>query len=143
MKTIIILAFLQNLWVKDPRYTYDFFKKYPNSRNNIIKSLLFMGCLTGRRIKKAFGWELADRIIYDECTKEIANNPKTICNPDLEHIKETLNKFKPDRVITFGAIAYKAVSKVFPKDKIFKSPHPAARQKNTMDKLKSIAKELT
>lgn len=142
-KSIIILAFLQNLWVKNPVKVQDMFDRNPERRNDLLRFLLFHGGLTGKRIKQAFGEDLAYEIIYEECTKEIANNPKTICKPDLKHIEESLLRIDPDLVITFGDIAYKSILKntVYGLT-IIKAPHPAARQSDTVHKLKLVAKRI-
>lgn len=150
-----VLAFLQNMWVKDPakvQVSLDRWKDTPEFWNRMVASLLFSGCITGRRIKTAFGDDLAFSIIYDECTKEIADNPKVILKPDFEHIANTIKRIKPDVIITFGNHAYKAVTSMYesgaifyhtvPTCKIIVSPHPAARQPDTLDKLKAVAEKL-
>lgn len=131
---VTILAFLQNMWVTNPASAYGTLARNPKLWNGMVKSFLFMGCITGQRIRAAFGADLADKIIYDECTTEIADNPKTICKPDDKHIKFTIEKINPDVVVTFGDIAYKAVRPLFT-GKVIRSPHPAARQPGTMAKL--------
>ena len=83
----VIVAFMQNMWVKDPVKVQAMIDRHPDKWNWYVKAFLFSGCITGRRIKQAFGEELANSIIYEECTKEIADNPKTICKPDLKHIE--------------------------------------------------------
>lgn len=140
MQSITIMGFLQNMWVKDPAKVQAALNRSddPNVWEFWVKALLFSGCLTGKRIKSAFG-SLADNIIYDECSKEIADNPKTICKPNPDHIKRSLIKHEPNIVIAFGNHAYKALlpfSMYY--DMIIKSPHPAARQPDTIQKLRAI-----
>lgn len=138
---MIILAFLQNLWVKEPDRVKKLLELYPDKRNIILKKLLFKGGKSGRVIRCAFGPDLIDKIIFDECTKEIAGDSKTICPPDNGHISYTINMIDPDVIVTFGNIAYKAVSSIT-KRKIIKCMHPAARHKHTFLQIKTGAAEL-
>lgn len=148
---MIIVAFLQNMWVKNPdnvKRMLDRWKDDPDFWNKTCRNLLFMGCKTGRVIKQVFGEDLAYSIIYDECTKEIAGDAKRVCKPDPCHIEATLNRLKPDVVITFGKIAYSAVFDVIYGSKgkfkpfLLPSPHPAARQPDTISKLRNVSKHL-
>jgi len=78
---MITMAFLQNLWVKNPIDVKALLDKHPNDegyRRSLIKHLLFIprfNSLTGKRIKLAYGGEVST-IIWEECTKEIADNSK-------------------------------------------------------------------
>lgn len=148
---MVILAFLQNMWVKNPESSKKTLKRNPKIWNRMVKSYLFTGCVTGSRIKKAFGEDLAFEIIYDECTKELADNPKTICKPDPKHILDTITAIQPDIIIMFGQIAQNAVGKVIAETHCitkhtelhsFKAPHPAARQPDTLSKLMDIAEKV-
>lgn len=56
------LAFLQNMWVKNPdRVKAMVQREGEEFRRRFMEYALFRGCLTGRRIKAAFG-ELCDEI---------------------------------------------------------------------------------
>lgn len=145
-----VVVYLQNMWVKEPakiQASLDRHKDNPMFWNKMCKLLLFAGCITGRRIKNAFG-DLVNDMIFDETTKEIAGDSKKIFKPDYFHIESSLNRLKPDVVICFGAIATKAVTNVIENGgcefvpAIISAPHPAARQPDTMDKLKTAAKQL-
>lgn len=141
----MIVAFLQNMWLKDPER----FKKklaraeaeYPGSgevfRMRMIEYALFAGCLTGRRLEAAFG-DLIDDIIWEETTREIADNPKTIFPAQPDHIEEVLRKHQPKVVIAFGGIAAKAVAPLW-NGILIRTCHPAARQPDTVAKLKAAA----
>jgi hypothetical protein len=134
----IALAFLQNLWLREPERWQDLVNG--ERRAAIIRHLLFAyGCLTGRRIKACFG-ELLEHMIFEEATREIAGDSRTICPPDPKHIKACLEKYNPKVVITFGKVAEEAVrpvrqgwintSPTAPYYSTFIAcPHPAARQK--------------
>jgi hypothetical protein len=147
----MILCFLQNLWVKDPAGWKAVFQKYPDRRVGIIRHLLLdYGCLTGRRIKACFGEDLLEHMTFEEASLEIAGDARTICRPDSEHIKACIEKYQPRVIITFGKVATEAVSKVcdawlasMPVGSEFIAlPHPAARQADTVAKLKKAAADV-
>lgn len=126
-----ILAFLQNMYCDNPELVKRIVTE--DNWNRLVKKFLFQS-FTGKRIIKAFGEELANRIIYDESTDEIADNPYSACKPNIVHIRWALHKHKPDIVITFGGIAYKSVSSVY-KGELIRLPHPASRRADTMPRL--------
>src|SRR4051812_46598313 len=112
MKSTIV-AFMQNMWVRDPERVKQFIAAHPEPtreryRRLLIARLLFMGCLTGRRLQAAFG-DVCDSIVWEESTREIAGDPKTIFPPDLIHIRQVLAECEPSVVLTFGKIAWNAV----------------------------------
>jgi len=123
----------------------------PDTWNQWCKILLFQGCITGKRIKAVFG-DLVDDMIFDQSTKEILNNPREVPKADLKHMRNTILRIRPDTIITFGNHTTKALHKIItspdmwyhiriPKI-IFNAPHPAARQPDTIAKLKSVAEKL-
>ncbi len=66
-----VLGLLQNMWFKDPeraKKTLAFYyeKKGDGGRERFISDMLFFGCLTGRRLRQAFGEERCDEIIWEE-----------------------------------------------------------------------------
>jgi hypothetical protein len=150
-----IVAFMQNMWLKDPE---SFRRSYErqhalsvaaaeNYRSRIIRYALFAGCISGRRLKVAFGDELCDRIIWDETTREVADNPRTILPVDLNHISDRIQDTHAEVIITFGAIARDAVDQIkLPFHRgagtIINCVHPAARGPDTMLKLHCAANDL-
>lgn len=160
----VILAFLQNMWVKNPESCRKIVERHahePDFWNSWVRRLLFAGGLTGKRIIKVFGKELAWEIIYDECTKEIAGDSKYCPKPDLKHIEEAIKKINPDIIITFGRVATKAVFDVTHSEscygyqdirfdpyeqyehiKFLVAPHPAARQPEKINELNEVAEEI-
>src|SRR5574337_465669 len=140
-----IPCFLQNVWVKDAQGLRDIFARHPENRVGIIRRLLFYKCLTGRRILVCFGEDLINHMIFEEASLEIADDPRTVCPPDPEHIHICLEKYRPQVILTFGRVATDAVRPIWgywnmPPDRISRfisCPHPAARQKDTVDKLKA------
>jgi hypothetical protein len=140
MKTIV--AFLQNMWVRDPdRVRSDIAKYGEQHRLRLIQYCLFAGCLTGRRLKTAFGDELLEQIIWEESTREIAGNSRHVFPPDFVHIQAVLAEIKPRVVIAFGRIAGDAVKKVWNGPLVCCS-HPAARQADTVGRLHTASVEL-
>lgn len=141
----VVVAFMQNMWVRNPakvRASIErmHWMKRDEYRLRLIRYCLFAGCVSGRRLKAAFGG-LCDEIIWEEATNEIANNPKVVLPPAPRHIECVLDEFNPDVVITFGRVASDAVAKIWPA-KLIRVCHPAARQPETMAKLCAAAKEL-
>jgi hypothetical protein len=133
------VAFLQNMWVRDPERAKALIERHGEDyRIRLMHMSLFSGCLTGRRIKAAFGDELLKTIYFEEASREIAGDSKTICAPDPDHIRKVLEQRKPSVVITFGRVAFDAVSQQW-KGALIRCPHPAARQADTLSKLNLAA----
>ncbi len=150
----MILCFLQNLWVKDPERVRKMIAQHEASeefRLILIRQLLFYGGLTGRRIKACFG-DMLLHMIFEETTREIAGDAKTVLPPDPEHIRACLEKYKPKMVVTFGKVAEKSVLPLWQNSSRVQSgtgwgsfiacPHPAARQKDTVTKLQTAAVQI-
>lgn len=138
MKTV---AFLQNMWVRNPeRWKRAMERDGEEMRRRLIEYALFAGCITGRRLKAAFG-ELCDDIIWEETTREIAGDPKTIFPAQPDHISAVLSAEKPDVVLTFGRIALNAITPLW-NGQLISGPHPAARQVTVVDELRGMASKL-
>jgi hypothetical protein len=136
----VVVAFLQNLWVKDPERAQRAIDKH--GRRHMIRNLIFVESKTGKRLRQAFG-DMVDQIVWEESTKEIASNPQTICFPDPEHIKEVLETYQPLVVIAFGTLAHRAVPLLCkPGTHYISSPHPAARMSDVPIRLHNVAYEL-
>ena len=141
----VVVAFMQNMWVRNPQKVRESIErmhwmKRDEYRRRLIRYCLFAGCVSGRRLKAAFGG-LCDEIIWEEATHEIADNPRVVLPPCERHIHAALDEYNPDIVITFGRVAGDAVAKIWPA-KIIRCCHPAARQSDTIQKLKAAADEL-
>lgn len=135
------LAYMQNMWSRDPQRMRDHITRYGEGyRVRMIEKLLFAGCVSGRRLRSAFGDELLRTIQWEEASREIAGDSKTICPPDPEHIRETLDAYKPSVVLTFGRVASDAVGAIW-HGPIIRCCHPAARQPETIAKLNAAARE--
>lgn len=135
-----VLAFLQNMWVRNPAEANAMIQRNPNVRRRLIKYSLFAGCLTGRRLKSALGpW--CDKIIWDELSPVIDNNPKTYHPPDVDHIQKVLSEVAPDLIICFsrrGLPKLKPMTEI----KIIDCPHPAARQPTVAAELHKLRLDL-
>lgn len=123
-----IIAFLQNMWVRDPHRVRALIERDGEEfRRRIIEYSLFAGCVTGRRLRAAFG-DLCDDIVWEESTREIAGNPRDVFPPDLEHIRTVLLSESPDCILAFGRIASGAVGLCIPTGvPFYTAVHPAAR----------------
>lgn len=149
-----IVAFLQNMWVRDPdRIKKQIAELGEDYRTRVIHFALFRGCVTGRRIEKAFSETLVDQIVWEETTREIAGDPRTIFPAQPEHISAVIRKYQPRAIITFGKIAQEAVVSVLTGHGILDdgklwtgclihAPHPAARQADVPARLEDAAKLL-
>jgi hypothetical protein len=143
----MIVAFLQNMWVRNPARINEMLRRERVNgdsealRLRLIEYCLFAGCVTGRRLKKAFGQELIDQIVWEETTREIADNPKTIFPAQPEHILGVIIKHSPVAIVTFGKIAEVAVRPLWG-GKLISAPHPAARQADVPSRLSAIGSEL-
>lgn len=138
-----IIAFLQNQWFNDPEgvkamldrqrecgeYTQEQMRE--RVRRRLIHYALFAGCLTGRRLKKAFG-ELTSTIIWEEASRVISGNARDFHPPDEHHIKNVLATEKPDVILSFGKANRTVFERLCPRPTsdihVIYMPHPAARQ---------------
>lgn len=137
-----VVAFLQNMWVREPHSVLSGIARHGEAyRVRAIRTFLFRGCLTGRRLKAAFGNELLAEIHFDETTREIADNPRKIFPAQPEHIQSVLKDYPPVAVLAFGRIAQRALRDIWT-GKLIALPHPAARQSNTNQRLRAGAAEL-
>lgn len=136
-----IVAFLQNQWFKDPERIKSIIAKRialelrgdgdnmtaHEVREEYIAYFLFLGCLTGRRLKAVFGDETR-RIVWEEVSREIGGHASSCFPADDAHIREVLDRHKPDIVLAFGKIACDALSRLRPAAAtLIRGPHPAAR----------------
>lgn len=142
MKT---LAFLQNQWFKEPDRVKEIYDRNPGKRNYFIAQFLFMDCLTGRRLEKAFGEEVCQGIIWEECSPVIGGHSGSSFAPDLEHMRKAITQFNPDVIITFGRYASDALLKIAKEGNLLTmvicAPHPAMRG-NPVPELERAAAEL-
>ncbi|HEX3800234.1 MAG TPA: hypothetical protein VH413_16180 [Verrucomicrobiae bacterium] len=150
MKTTV--AFLQNQWFKDPERVRKMIKEDGEElRLRILEYALFAGCLTGRRLKAAFG-ELCDEIHWEEISREIGGHASSVFPPDMKHIGEVLATQRPQIILIFGKHAAAALEPAIQtalsegdlewRPHLITGPHPAARQVNTIDDLNRMRDDL-
>ena len=141
MKT---LAFLQNMWVRDPgRVKHTIAQDGEGFRRRFLTYALFAGCLTGRRLKAAFG-DLCDDIVWEEVSCEIGGKSSSVFPPDYAHITQRMAEEKPDVLLAFGKIAcdalvFVAAPRPVP---VISGPHPAARHSTVAAELSEMANKL-
>jgi len=136
------LAFLQNMWVRDPQRVLDGIARGGERyRRRAIYQFLFGGCLTGRRLRAAFGDRIGE-IEWEESTREIASDSHRICLPQPDHIRAAIATYQPKIVLVFGRVAGDAVSAIWT-GPLIQAPHPAARQSYVPDMLKAAAEALS
>lgn len=130
MKT---LAFLQNMWVNDPDRVKAMIERSEHAerlRRMLIARALFAGCVTGRRIRAELG-DLCESIVWEEASREILGDPKTVPVADVDHMMKAMALEKPALVVTFGKVAeqaYAGIRQWFKPEPVWIfSPHPAAR----------------
>jgi hypothetical protein len=120
-------------------------------RSLFIKRALFAGCLTGRRLRAAFG-ELHEDIHWEEISREIGGHASSVFPADQKHIVEVLANEKPKIILTFGKLAGAAIEPAISaalangdldwRPHMISGPHPAARGVNTVDDLNRMRDEL-
>jgi hypothetical protein len=147
---MMIVAFLQNQWFKDPaRMRQILATQFKGDRESFERTFLFFGCLTGRRLMIAFGEELCDRIVWSNASPLIAGQSDDVFPPDPSHMASVIRKHTPQIVLLFGAVAQAGMADVIPilrRDvhhvgfQIIAAPHPAARGALTTARLAAAAK---
>jgi hypothetical protein len=158
-----IVAFLQNQWFKDPvnvqriidkaiereaSGAFDHFRNRKTAdeiREYFISAFLFMGCHTGKQLRRAFGEDLCNKIVWQEQSPHLGNMASATFPPDMVHIYNVLRRHQPTHVIALGKLASEALTKasVGKPWVLLTGPHPAARQKNVFQELCSLGKALT
>lgn len=137
-----IVAFLQNMWVRDPARVKLHIEKYGEEyRLRFIEYALFAGCLTGRRLEAAFGEELCNQIIWEEASREIGSYAASNFPPDREHIKKVLDEQKPDLVLCFTSQALTIIGELV-KCPMIVGPHPANRRPDINDLLRNVKRQI-
>ncbi len=137
-----IVAFLQNQWFKDPDSIRAMFAENPERRERYISAFLFMGCLTGKRLRQVFGEKLCGAIIWEEASSEIGGHSRSLFAANRQHMMSVINKHKPTVILSFGKIASEGVKSLPDVDAaIIYGPHPAARN-GAVEGLRQMRSEL-
>jgi hypothetical protein len=148
-----VLMLLENQWFKDPpRMRRMLETTYKGNRSEFIRTFLFFGCTTGRRIQAAFGdrWTDPGKAIWEETSPEMGSRPGEKFPADLGHLSAVMQSHNPDAVVLFGKTAQDAfdalTASVFGaalrSPRIIRAPHPAARSADVPAQLKAAADQL-
>src|SRR5687768_106630 len=111
-----IMGLLQNQWFKDPERIprlMELYNRYEDKlkeppRNRFIRDMLFLGCLTGKRLRKCLGEDLCGDIVWEEVSPQIGGSPGSVFPPDAEHLLKSFKRIRPDVIVTFGLVAESA-----------------------------------
>lgn len=142
-----VLAIMQNMWVRDPANLMSLLKRESDPvrqrilRRRIIAYALFAGCLSGRRLRTAFG-ELCDTIIWDEASPQIGGRASMAFPADLDHLRQVVGEIQPDIIVTFGTIARDGITAIAPHAVVLHAPHPAARHATIGVELNQVAQSV-
>lgn len=137
-----ILAFLQNQWFRDPARVQAMYDRNPSARNDYIKTFLFMGCTTGKRLEAALGVDLCQRIVWEEASPKVGGVSGSSFAADIPHIENSIKNHAPDLIICFGKISGDAIKRLSLPAPVLYAPHPASRN-NPAAELKALFIELS
>jgi hypothetical protein len=147
-----VVAFLQNMWFKDPeRMKAQLAGTFKGDRAEFIRTWLFWSCLTGKRLRNAFGEELCDAITWEEASAEIGGRSSSAFPADPAHMRDVIERHRPNVVMAFGKIAQEGFFAVMSNAPLLGprypihlivAPHPAARHGSVVRELASAAAEL-
>jgi hypothetical protein len=140
----VILAFLQNQWgpsADDPAKAARIAAMSPEIYARWVAMCLFAGCMTGRRIQKAFPehWEA---IVWSNATRQAGTTATAKFSADLDHMRATLDHFRPEIVLGFGRVATDALKQLRRERGewvLIEGPHPASRQVDTPRRLELMS----
>lgn len=147
-----VVAFLQNQWFLDPVRVKQIVEtlrspdECPHERREFhIAAFLFMGCLTGRRLRTTFGEDWTSHITWEEVSREYGGKASSVFPPDFTHIQDVLQRHQPTHVLALGKIAEKALKSIQGAPHTFclvAGPHPASRSVSVTYRLHEIRKQL-
>lgn len=147
-----ILAFMENMWLQ-PKSKDSFDRSYFRIKNEhgaiaaeeyrlkIIEYALFAGCVTGKRLKAAFGPKLIELIVWEESTRHIGTYPKQKFSADLTHMRKAIAHHRPRIIVTFGNTAGDALAAVW-HGASERCIHPAARGSHIISELNQTGRRL-
>jgi hypothetical protein len=126
-KSFTVLAVLQNQWFNDPDRVREIVSDMTRrERRRWDSAMLFMGCLSGRRLKRAFGEDAVYEWETTNASAEIGGQSAARFPADLDHLRAEIEDVQPDLILAFGKIAAVALPRVWNGPLII-GPHPAAR----------------
>jgi hypothetical protein len=142
-----VLAVLQNQWFKNPDRVRAMIARQPadqreKMRRRLIASALFMGCRSGLNLRRVFGGEWCERIVWEEASREIGGQASAVFPADPAHLSAVLAELNPRIVLAFGRIAGDALAPLCNGRILILAPHPAARGGDTLRKLGVARRQL-
>ncbi len=155
----IAVAFLQNMWFKNPARMRKIYAGYLEreetglGRQRFIRDFLFFGCVTGRRLDAAFEPVFGDdwrwRIWWEEASDQWGGHAASNFGFNSKHIATVLIERKPAVVLLFGKVAVAGFESAVRNEMLgeFRTtlligPHPAARTANVPELLRGMAHDL-
>lgn len=141
-----IVCFLQNQWFKNPDSARRALASHPENRSYLVRAWLFMGCITGRRLRASFGEEFCDSsdVIWDNVSPQIGGYASAVFPPDFAHIRAILAKHEPQIVVAFGKVAAAPMIELSQDAhwRLVTCPHPAARHARVQADLSIAARRI-
>ena len=142
---LTIMGLLQNTWAYSPERVVTWFAD-SKLRNRKIAMLLFGSrCLTGRRLRKAFG-PLCDNIVWENATLIVSGQASGHPPGDPEHVTAAIARIDPDILLVFGKVAADTFLNSergrYHDCRVIYGPHPANRRKDTPQQLEDMQREL-
>jgi hypothetical protein len=136
-----VMGVLQNTWARDPERVQRLIDRYPEQRRDLIRSLLFMGSTTGRRLRDFFGG-LCDHVTWEEASPQIGTASGARFPADLDHLRRAFSEVRPLVVLAFGRVAQQGVRDAGFTGAVIDAPHPAARHATMRDELYGASREI-
>jgi hypothetical protein len=81
---------------------------------------------TGRRLRVVFPDPNDPGVYYENTTPMVADDPDGVCEPDLGHVLDVLERRRPEFVLACGAQAKSVATRLWP-GRLITTPHPAHR----------------
>src|SRR5687768_9061735 len=132
------------MWFKDPvRMAELRGGAFKGDREKFIRTWLFSSCQTGTRLRRAFGEDLCDEIVWEETSRKMGGYSASAYPAEPEHMLAVIKRHNPDLVITFGKVAQRGLAEAYGMIAIpfnlIEAPHPAARHKTVFQELDAAA----
>lgn len=138
----MIVAFLQNMWVRNPAKVQATLDRLPEMRERLLRYALFAGCLTGRRLKEALGEFLCNSIVWEECSPIIGGESNSSYPADEDHIRRVLKKHDPIAVVCLSRRNEEVVRRLAKGRITICGPHPAARHPTVIEELCEVRQQI-
>lgn len=130
--TTKIVGFLQNQWFADPvrvRQIYERHGQDLGDRADLNARFLFAGGgMTGLRLRKAFGGDLCDAMVWENASPRLGGKSSDCFPADPAHIAAVIDFHRPSMLVIFGRVARELAGVPIAREIVrIYAPHPAAR----------------